>query len=107
MIINCPHCGPRCASEFTYFGDATPRRPTLMANGDAPADADIDAVHDYVFIRENRAGHMHELWYHGFGCRAWIEVSRNTVTHEVLGARLAKGRPQSHATAPTPAEGAR
>ena len=27
---------------------------------------------------------MDELWYHGGGCRAWLKVSRNTLTHEIF-----------------------
>jgi sarcosine oxidase delta subunit len=30
------------------------------------------------------------LWQHESGCGSWIVVSRNTVTHEVSGAKLAK-----------------
>jgi sarcosine oxidase subunit delta len=30
-----------------------------------------------------------DLWYHEMGCGAWLVVTRNTVTHEVLGAVLA------------------
>ncbi|HCI08511.1 MAG TPA: sarcosine oxidase subunit delta, partial [Sulfitobacter sp.] len=31
-----------------------------------------------------------DLWQHESGCGSWIVVSRNTVTHEVTGAKLAK-----------------
>ncbi|MFM8681042.1 MAG: sarcosine oxidase subunit delta, partial [Alphaproteobacteria bacterium] len=27
LQINCPHCGPRDETEFTYRGDATVARP--------------------------------------------------------------------------------
>jgi sarcosine oxidase subunit delta len=30
-----------------------------------------------------------ELWYHGFGCRSWLRVKRDTRTHEILGVEYA------------------
>jgi sarcosine oxidase subunit delta len=33
---------------------------------------------------------MREHWYHAQGCRNWIEVQRNTQTHEILGSVFAK-----------------
>jgi len=30
------------------------------------------------------------LWYHETGCGAWVVVTRNTVTHEVLSCELAR-----------------
>ena len=77
MLIPCPWCGPRNQIEFTYGGDATPRRP---APG-APESAWVD----YVYLRKNACGPHDELWYHGAGCRSWFRVRRDTRTHEVLG----------------------
>jgi sarcosine oxidase subunit delta len=37
-----------------------------------------------VHLRENRAGEHRELWHHTHGCRAWLIVTRDTVTHAVL-----------------------
>ena len=34
---------------------------------------------------------MEELWYHGGGCRAWLKVRRNTVTHEIFSVEAAAG----------------
>jgi heterotetrameric sarcosine oxidase delta subunit len=75
MRIACPFCGPRELGEFTYLGDASPQRPT--------ADGPEDAFCDYVYLRDNIAGAMTEYWYHGGGCRAWLKVARNTLTHEI------------------------
>ena len=75
MRIPCPYCGVRDVQEFTYLGDAKPQRPT--------ADAGEDAVYEYVYLRDNVAGAMSEHWYHGGGCRAWLKVTRNTLTHEI------------------------
>lgn len=52
-------------------------------------DAGAAAWDDYVHLRENAAGVTRDLWQHEAGCAAWIVVTRNTVTHEVLEAVLA------------------
>jgi heterotetrameric sarcosine oxidase delta subunit len=83
MLIPCPLCGPRDLREFTPWGDAG-----LMHR---PGDEDPAAFHDYVHIRPNPAGPHRELWYHETGCRAWLVVHRNTVTHAVLDVALAEG----------------
>lgn len=80
MRIPCPLCGPRDIREFTYKGAALPR-PDPKA-GD-------EAWDDYLHLRDNPAGVTRELWYHHAGCGAWLVVTRNTATHEVLGAELA------------------
>ena len=82
MRITCPVCGERDRREFTYK-EAAVARPE--------AGADLDAWDQYVHLRENPAGVTRELWYHEMGCSAWIVVTRNTVTHEMLGAELASG----------------
>ncbi|MDX8515656.1 sarcosine oxidase subunit delta [Mesorhizobium captivum] len=83
MRIVCPFCGERELGEFTYLGDAKPQRPA--------ADAGEDAVYDYVYLRDNIAGAMSEHWYHGGGCRAWLKVMRNTLTHEISSVEPAAG----------------
>lgn len=83
MRIVCPFCGERELGEFTYLGDAKPQRPA--------ADAGEDAVYDYVYLRDNVAGVMSEHWYHGGGCRAWLKVTRNTLTHKISAVEPAAG----------------
>ena len=78
MRIPCPHCGPRDAIEFTYGGDAGVRRPA------DPAGVSDEQWAAYVFLRDNPRGEHNELWQHSFGCRRWIEVRRNTYTHDVV-----------------------
>ncbi|PZO80035.1 MAG: sarcosine oxidase subunit delta [Mesorhizobium amorphae] len=91
MRIPCPFCGERESSEFTYLGDASPRRPTYAAeSAELPAGTEA-AFFDYVYLRDNVAGPMHELWYHGGGCRSWLVAHRNTVTHEILSVEPAPG----------------
>ena len=83
MRLPCPHCGERDIGEFVYRGDAQPVRPNPQADN---AQAKF---FDYVYLRDNPAGWMQELWYHEGGCRCWIVVERNTLTHAVRGAQLA------------------
>ncbi|MER9074253.1 sarcosine oxidase subunit delta [Mesorhizobium sp. M0904] len=85
MLIPHPLLGPRDAREFTYLGDV---RLIDRPNPDAPDAA--DAFCDYVFLRDNPAGVHSELWFHEQGDRSWLVVIRNTVTHEILGADLAR-----------------
>ncbi|MBO67369.1 MAG: sarcosine oxidase subunit delta [Acidiferrobacteraceae bacterium] len=75
MRINCPFCGFRDHSEFTYGGDASIVFPDL----DASSEAWIDAV----FHRDNIDGVQRETWHHVHGCRMWVVVTRDTVTHEI------------------------
>ncbi|MEX0339349.1 MAG: sarcosine oxidase subunit delta [Arenibacterium sp.] len=82
MRITCPICGERDRREFYYQGAAV-----ALARPDPEAGA--AAWDDYVHLRENPAGVTRELWFHDSGCSAWVLVTRNTVTHEVLGVELA------------------
>jgi len=82
MRIICPLCGERDRREFDYLGDAV----ALARPGpDAPAEA----WHDYIHLRDNPAGRRRELWYHALGCSAWLVVTRDSTTHEILAATLA------------------
>jgi len=81
MRMPCPHCGPRDVREFSYLGDATLRRPDPNA-----ADA-VDRFADYVYLRDNPSGPHQELWYHGFGCQAWLVVTRDTADHAITAVR--------------------
>ncbi|HEX6141736.1 MAG TPA: sarcosine oxidase subunit delta [Geminicoccaceae bacterium] len=80
MRIPCPHCGERDHAEFTYAGDATVRRP-------APDEGDPAAWMRYVYWRDNPCGPHDELWQHSAGCRRFIVVRRDTLSHAILGAR--------------------
>jgi len=85
MRIPCPLCGPRDRREFYYYGGADYL--------DRPArDAPPAAWDDYLHLRDNPAGVTRDLWYHESGCAAWLLVTRNTVTHEVLAAELVGDR---------------
>ena len=84
MLIPHPLLGPRDAQEFVYLGDAR-----LLDRPDGMAPGSDAAFHDYAYLRDNPAGLHRELWFHEQGDRSWLVVTRNTVTHEVLGAELA------------------
>ena len=85
MRIPCPICGLREHGEFTYLGDAM-----LRHRPDPNADDAAAQFHEYVHLRDNPAGVHQELWYHDAGCRAWLVVTRNTRTHEILSVELAE-----------------
>ncbi|MEO1200642.1 MAG: sarcosine oxidase subunit delta, partial [Pseudomonadota bacterium] len=48
------------------------------------ANAEVDPWLAYVFDRENPRGRHEEYWQHTGGCRAWLKVTRDTLTHEVF-----------------------
>ncbi|HWT56822.1 MAG TPA: sarcosine oxidase subunit delta [Rhizobium sp.] len=84
-LISCPHCGARPKEEFTIKGDANLIRPKT--------DASAEDWYDYVYLRDNPKGLHKEYWHHASGCRRWLIVERDTVTHKVHGvsdAALAK-----------------
>ena len=79
--IPCPFCGERDHSEFTYGGDGSIKYPAL----DAPMEDWLNAV----FQRENIRGVQTESWHHVNGCRMWLLVERDTLTHEIHSVRVA------------------
>ena len=79
--IDCPFCGIRDHTEFSYEGDATVKYPAL--------DASQDAWFEAVFLRDNPRGPHREFWRHAYGCGAFLEVARNTVTHEISEVKMA------------------
>ena len=60
--IHCPHCGRRPIEEFSY--------------GEIPPDSESSL--DRAFLQDNTAGVVTERWFHGFGCRRWITIQRDT-----------------------------
>jgi sarcosine oxidase subunit delta len=76
LRIECPCCGFRDHDEFRYGGDATVVRP-------AHDDVDTEAWYRYVYLRDNPKGCHREYWQHVSGCRQWLVVERDTVTHTI------------------------
>ncbi|MCC5991106.1 MAG: sarcosine oxidase subunit delta [Rhodobacteraceae bacterium] len=85
MIIDHPLLGPCDAQEFTYKGDAC-----LIDRPEGLGDGAEAAFHDYAYLRDNPAGLHRELWFHEQGDRSWLVVTRNTLTHEIVGVELAR-----------------
>jgi heterotetrameric sarcosine oxidase delta subunit len=83
MRIPCPFCGDRDVLEFVYRGDASVAR--------AASEASAATLIDSIYLRDNVAGPMREHWYHAQGCRNWLVVTRDTRTHAISDAALAKG----------------
>lgn len=81
--ILCPVCGLRSETEFTYGADATVVRP-------ADDEAATQPWLDYVFNRDNPRGWHLEYWHHVQGCRQWVVLERNTLTHEIGKCTLAR-----------------
>jgi len=84
MRICCPCCGDRDLREFVYLGDASLKRP------DPNAPDALEQFTAYVYQRDNTAGAHRDFWYHSAGCHAWLVVTRNTLTHEILTVESAK-----------------
>ena len=80
ILLPCPHCGPRNASEFRYFGEEK-HRPN-------PAAATLAEWRAYLYVKKNPAGWTTETWFHAFGCRAFFTAERNAVTNEVRSVHL-------------------
>ncbi|MEZ5661564.1 MAG: sarcosine oxidase subunit delta [Burkholderiaceae bacterium] len=74
-LIPCPFCGLRPADEFTPRGDVPSPRPAW--------DAPSEHWHAHVYLRENIRGRHLEHWHHLGGCRRWLIVDRDTLSHEV------------------------
>lgn len=95
FYIFCPHCEERREEEeFHPRGQAHLVRPQ---DPDATSD---EAWGDYLFFRDNPRGIHHELWVHSVGCRKFFNITRNTVTYEILETYPIGERPRITAAAP-------
>ena len=84
MIINHPRLGPRDAAEFVYKGSAS------LIERPNSTETSLEEMHDYLYLRDNPAGLLRELWYHEQGDRSWLIVTRDTRTHEIIDVSLAR-----------------
>ena len=74
LIVACPHCGPRAQTEFVY---------ERTADAIVRPDADPKVAMAALFTRTNPRGADAELWRHTYGCRAWLVMTRDRVTHKI------------------------
>ena len=82
MRITCPLCGERDQREFTWSGDAIALDRPAREAGPEVWDA-------YIHLRANPAGLTRDLWYHD-ACGAFVVLERDTVTHAIHSAALAR-----------------
>ncbi len=75
LLINCPHCGERAQTEFDYV-----RSLDSIVRLAMPADEALKTL----FERANPRGVDDEIWRHSRGCRQFLNMRRNRVTHEII-----------------------
>ena len=74
LLVPCPNCGPRNASDLNYGGESK-KRPD-------PNAATTDEWRGYLYLQNNPAGWLKENWYCRSGCRRYFSTERNTATNE-------------------------
>ena len=79
ILIPCPWCGDRDETEFSYGGQAGVPYPT------DPAALSDEEWARFLFFRDNPRGASRERWAHTHGCRRWFELTRDTVSHRIVG----------------------
>lgn len=75
ILLPCPWCGERDASEFRYVSEMLPRPD--------PETATTRQWRDYLYLRGNKRGWVTERWYHRAGCRRYLVLERDTSTDKV------------------------
>lgn len=78
LVIQCPHCGDRNESEFSYGGPVGLDRPD-------PAKVSDPEWVDYLTVTPNPLGPVPERWWHARGCGEWLTIWRDTRTHDIVG----------------------
>ena len=79
LHIYCPHCDEyREEEEFRPKGEAHIARPA------EPESASDEDWGNYLIFRKNPRGLHHEQWFHAVGCRKFFNVTRDTVSYEIL-----------------------
>jgi len=100
FVIDCPYCGPRDQSEFSYAHEAHIARPT-----NAPEMSDAEWA-QFVFLRKNTKGLYAERWWHAAGCRKFFNMLRNTATDQIHAVyRIGEQPPEVEADLPATPSG--
>lgn len=68
LLVPCPNCGPRNASDFSFLGEII-ARPDPEA---APSE-----WRTYLYLRDNASGWVKEQWYCRVGCRRFFALERH------------------------------
>lgn len=69
LRIDCPNCGARSIEEWVY--GEIPVVPDHLVD---PDDRDVDRA----FFHDNAEGAVTEAWFHLYGCRRWVTLTRDT-----------------------------
>ena len=77
LLIECPFCGVRDESEFSYAGEAHIARPLETEK------LSDEEWADYLFMRKNPKGTHREQWLHAAGCRRYFNAVRDTVSYRI------------------------
>jgi heterotetrameric sarcosine oxidase delta subunit len=75
ILVPCPHCGPRNASELRWCGEVKSRPDSSCATP--------EQWRDYLYLKANGAGWIAETWYHRDGCGRYFRTERHTLTNEI------------------------
>jgi sarcosine oxidase subunit delta len=78
LLIDCPHCGPRAQEEFVYERTSD----AVVRFEDTP-----EAAIATLYARDNPRGASEEIWWHAYGCRGWMLIRRDRVSHAIAWVR--------------------
>ncbi|MDH3293739.1 MAG: sarcosine oxidase subunit delta [Acidimicrobiia bacterium] len=84
LLVPCPHCGPRNASDLRYVGESKSRPD--------PNTTSPEQWRAYLYLQSNTAGWLSETWYCRSGCRRYFSLERHTGTNEFRNPPLPGGK---------------
>ena len=73
--LTCPNCGARSVEEWVH-GEIFDVPPHI----DDPDQRELDRS----FMHNNPEGPVREAWFHAYGCRRWLAITRDTTSDEVI-----------------------
>ena len=71
ILLPCPWCGPREATEFAHVGEVSARPD--------PGSVTPAQWRGYLYLRANPCGWTTETWYHRMGCRQFFVLHSTIV----------------------------